>query len=92
MLIDFKFDFRIETMKDNSTIFALFYGPMILAFETSDELIFKGTKDDILKSLKKTENEMTFSLLNKGIYYKLKPFYKINKESYGVYASIRNEY
>ncbi len=92
VLIDFKFDFRIESMKDNSTIFAIFYGPIMLAFETGDELILKGKQEDILKSIKKTDNEMTFSLLNKGIYYKLKPFYKINKESYGVYASIRNEY
>jgi len=90
--VDFQFNFRIEKMKDNEKVFAIFYGPMLLAFNTSNELILKGTTEDILKSLKKNENEMTFSLINNGISYNLKPFYKVNTDSYGVYASIRNEY
>ena len=92
LVVDFKFDFRIVKMKDNSTIFAIFYGPLLLAFETGNELILKGTTEEILKALKKSANEMSFTLLNNGVNYKLVPFYKINTESYGVYASIRNDY
>lgn len=92
LVVDFKFDFRIVKMKDNSTIFAIFYGPLMLAFETGNELILKGTTEEILKAVKKSANEMTFTLLNNGVNYKLVPFYKINTESYGVYASIRNDY
>ena len=92
LVVDFKFDFRIVKMKDNENIFAIFYGPLMLAFETGNELILKGTTEEILKALKKSANEMSFTLLNNGVNYKLVPFYKINTESYGVYASIRNEY
>lgn len=92
LVVDFQFDFRVEKMKDNENVFAIFYGPIMLAFETGNELILKGTTEEILKALKKTENEMRFSLANNGVNYKLVPFYKINTESYGVYASIRNEY
>lgn len=92
VVVDFKFDFRIEKMKDNENVFAVFYGPLLLAFETTSELILKGSTEDVLKSLKKTDNEMTFSLTNNGLIYKLLPFYKINTGTYGVYASIRNEY
>ena len=90
--LDFKFNFRVEKMKDNENVFALFYGPMMLAFQTSEELILKGAADDIVKSLKKTDGDMTFSFTNNGRNFNLIPFYKINTDSYGVYASIRNEY
>jgi DUF1680 family protein len=92
LIVDFQFDFRIVKMKDNENVFAIFYGPLLLAFETGNELILKGSTEEILKMLKKTANEMTFTLSNNGVNYKLVPFYKINNESYGVYASIRNEY
>lgn len=92
LVVDFKFDFRIVKMKDNENIFAFFYGPLMLAFETGNELILKGTTEDVLKEVKKSANEMSFTLLNDGVNYKLVPFYKINMESYGVYASIRNDY
>jgi len=90
--IDFKFNFRVEKMKDNANVFALFYGPMMLAFQTSDEIILKGTTEEIVKSLLKMDGEMAFTLSNNRQNYKLIPFYKVNTGSYGVYASIRNEY
>lgn len=90
--IDFKFNFRVEKMKDNANVFALFYGPMMLAFQSSDEIILKGTTDEIVKSLLKMDREMAFTLSNNRQNYKLIPFYKVNTGSYGVYASIRNEY
>lgn len=90
--IDFKFNFRVEKMKDNANVIALFYGPMMLAFQTSDEIILKGTTDEIVKSLLKMDGEMAFILSNNRQNYKLIPFYKVNAGSYGVYASIRNEY
>lgn len=86
----FNFNFRVSAMPDNQNVIALYYGPILLAFETNEELILKGTTDEILKSLKKSSTGFTLS--NAGKSYQLKPFYCINSTSYGVYATIRNEY
>ena len=56
------------------------------------ELILKGNQEEILQSIRKQPNEFSFSLKNNGIDYKLVPFYQLTNESYGVYATIRNEY
>jgi len=90
--VSFEFDFRIEKMIDNENIIAIFYGPILLAFETTNELILKGNAQEILKSMKKTPNEMAFTLTNNRNTYKLKPLFQVCDESYGVYASIRNDY
>jgi flagellar assembly factor FliW len=79
-------------MPDNNNVIALFYGPVLLAFETSKELILKGNSEEILHSLSKHPNEFSFILKNDGANYKLVPFYQVTKASYGVYATIRNEY
>ena len=34
-------------MPDKENMLAVFYGPMLLAFETRDEVILKGNKDEI---------------------------------------------
>jgi hypothetical protein len=77
---------------DDKNVIALFYGPVLLAFGTDKELILKGTHESILKSLVKEKEDFSFKLNNNGIAYNLTPFYKITGESYGVYATIRNEY
>ena len=79
-------------MPDNPNVIALFYGPVLLAFETDKELILKGSQEEILHSLSKQQNEFSFILKNSATDYKLVPFYKVTKASYGVYATIRNEY
>jgi len=88
----FNYDFYVKSMPDNQNVIALLYGPVLLAFETEDKLVLKGNNNDILHSITKKENEMIFTLKNNGIEYKLLPFYEVNSISYGVYATIRNEY
>ena len=88
----FAYDFHLKSMPDNKNVVALLYGPVLLAFETSKELILKGSQEEILQSIKKQSNSFSFILKNNGIDYNLVPFYQITKASYGVYATIRNEY
>ena len=88
----FNYNVYLKTMPDDQNVIALFYGPVLLAFGTDKELILKGSQENILKSLVKVKENFTFKLNNNGIAYNLTPFYKITGESYGVYATIRNEY
>jgi DUF1680 family protein len=88
----FSYDFYLKTMPDNNNVIALYYGPVLLAFETSKELILKGNQEEILRSISKKNDEFSFSLKNNGMDYKLVPFYQLTNQSYGVYATIRNEY
>ncbi len=88
----FSCDFHLQTMPDNKNVIALFFGPVLLAFETENELILKGNQEEILHSITKQPNEFSFSLKNNGTVYKLVPFYKLTRASYGVYATIRNDF
>jgi DUF1680 family protein len=90
--LTFDYKFYVKTMPDNQNMLAIYYGPVLLAFETDNELLLKGNSSEILNSISKKEGEMVFTLKNNGIEYKLLPFYEINNSSYGVYASIRNDY
>jgi hypothetical protein len=90
--IRFNFHFYLKPMPDNSNLIALFYGPILLAFQVNEEMILKGNDTDILKNISKQGNSMSFTLKNNGKEYTLVPFYKVTNESYGVYATIRNEY
>lgn len=78
-------------MPDNPEVFAIYYGPMLLAFESKAEITLKGNTKDILKniSLLNLENA-TFLLKNNGKEYSLRPLYDIDTEAYSVYATIRN--
>jgi uncharacterized protein len=86
----FHYDFYVKPMPDDKNVIAIFYGPMLLAFETASELILKGDVDGILNNLSVTENNRTFQLNNNGKKYTLRPLYDIEAESYGVYATIRD--
>jgi hypothetical protein len=88
----FSYDFHLKMMPDNANLIAIFYGPVLLAFETDKELILKGNQELILKSLTKNDGDFSFRLNNNNQNFKLEPFYKITSQSYGVYATIRNEY
>ena len=85
----FHYDFYLKSMPDDENVVALFYGPTLLAFETSEEIALRGCQDDVLKGLKCLGNGR-FELENNGRTYRLKPFYMIDAESYGVYAVLRN--
>lgn len=86
----FEYEFWIKPMSDDKNVFALFYGPTLLAFDSESEIILKGNYDGILNSISKDKNSNSFYLNNDGKTYSLKPFYDIEEQSYGVYASIRN--
>ncbi|WP_308744267.1 beta-L-arabinofuranosidase domain-containing protein [uncultured Bacteroides sp.] len=87
----FHYDFYIKTMPDDKNMIAIFYGPILLAFENGSELILKGTPEDILNGLKvQGDDNGSFTLNNGGRVYSLKPLYAIEEHSYGVYATIRN--
>lgn len=85
----FSYGFHLKAMPDNANVVALFYGPAMLAFETSSEIILKGTHEDILRNL--SRQNTTFKLTNAGKTYYLRPLYDICEESYGVYASIKEQ-
>jgi uncharacterized protein len=61
-----------------------------LAFDYTSELTMKGNQSDILRNLSVSDDGKTFHLTNGGTLYTLKPLYKIEKEVYGVFATIRN--
>jgi len=84
----FHYNFYLKEMPDDPDVFAVFYGPTMLAFETSSELILKGSKADVLRNLTK-ESDNKFHLKRDGTDYILRPFYDIINESYGVYATLR---
>jgi len=86
----FHYDFYLKSMPDDKNVIAIFYGPNLLAFENSAELILKGDTTTILNHLTKDKGNNIFHLKNNGIDYLLKPLYDIDEQSYGVYATIRN--
>ncbi len=87
----FHYDFHLKSMPDNPNTFAIYYGPMLLAFECKSEVILKGDTESILKNLSVSNfKEATFQLTNNNNNYLLRPLYDIDQQSYGVYATIRN--
>ena len=92
--VDILFDFKfyLKSMPDNENVIALFYGPVMLAFETDEEIILKGDHKSILQNLIKDEHEFSFKLKGGNRTYTLKPLYDIINQSYGVYGTIRNDY
>ena len=91
IVLDFTFDFYVKPMPDDSNVMAIFYGPIMLAFVEKDEIILKGTTEDILKGLSR-EGEKDFYLQNAGRRFHLTPFFLIENEIYSVYAAIDNRY
>ena len=90
--IRFNYHFNLKRMPDNPNVVALFYGPVLLAFQVNEETILKGNEVDILKNISKQGKSSSFTLKNNGKEYSLVPFYKVTDTSYGVYETIRNEY
>ncbi len=89
--VDFRYAFRLQSMPDKENMFAVFYGPMLLAFETRSEVILKGSKDEVLQGLSVVEGEPNRFVLRNGVNeFRLRPLFDVDQESYGVYATIRN--
>jgi len=89
--LTFEYKFYVKTMADNKNMLAIYYGPVLLAFDTDKKLLLKGNSSDILKSISKQGDDMIFTLRNDGIVYKMLPFYEITNTTYGVYATVGNE-
>jgi uncharacterized protein len=89
--VTFDYKFYLKTMPDNQKMLAIYYGPILLAFETDKELLLTGNTTDILNSISKQGSSTIFTLKNNDAEYKLLPFYEITNSTYGVYATIRNE-
>ena len=89
--VDFRYAFRLQPMPDKEGMLAVFYGPMLLAFETREEVILKGNQEEILCGLSPVDGESDrFVLRNGGREFRLRPLFDVDQESYGVYATIRN--
>jgi hypothetical protein len=84
----FDYKFHVKTMPDNQNMLAIYYGPVLLAFETDKELLLKGDSTSVLSSITKQGNDMIFTLKNDGSEYRLLPFYEINNSAYGVYFTL----
>lgn len=86
----FTYDFHIKPMPDNKDMFAIFYGPMMLAFENCPELLLTGQVHDILKGIETVnKDEMIFRLNNNDTTYTLRPLFDIDKQTYGVYVTLQ---
>ena len=53
--IEFHYAFYLKTMPDKENMFAVFYGPMMLAFETKSEVILRSDKNVILRGFSKVD-------------------------------------
>lgn len=88
--LKFNLDYHVKAMPDDSTTIALFYGPILLAFETNKEIVLHGNLKTLKKHLVKEADRLTFIMNDLEGKYVLKPFYDITTQFYGVYARFKN--
>jgi hypothetical protein len=89
--VEFAYDFHLKTMPDDENVLAIFYGPLLLAFDGGGEIVLKGTEEDILKGLVGEGDDCkVFYLNNAGRKFRLMPLMLIETEEYSVYATINN--
>lgn len=89
--VEFDYGFHVKPMPDDENVFAIFYGPLMLAFDGGGEIILKGTLDDVMKGLVSEGNDSkVFYLNNAGRQFRLTPLMLIENEEYSVYATINN--
>lgn len=85
--IKFDFDFYIKSMPDDKNMIAVFYGPLLLAFQDSSEISLYGDPDNIVSHLEIVDKEkLKFILTNNGDLYNLKPLLFVRDETYSVYV------
>jgi DUF1680 family protein len=89
--IVFHYRFYLKSMPDDENVMAIFYGPMLLAFESQFELVLRSHKEEILQHIAVDNvSQRTFKLTDNGKTYLLRPLFDIEEQSYGVYATIRD--
>ena len=91
--VQFDFKFRVESIPDDKNTVAIFYGPLLLSFQSAEEISLYGEKDDILSNLEVSDREsLLFVLNNGGKKYYLKPLLSIEDEPYSVYVRMNKLY
>lgn len=89
--IEFHYNFYLRMIPDEKNMFAVFYEPMMLAFETKSEVILRSDKNVILRGLSKVDGTTARFVLRDGTQtYNLRPLFDIDDQQYGVYATIRD--
>lgn len=85
--IRFDFDFYVRSMPDDEDAIAIFYGPLLLAFQSPAEISLCGNSDDIMKNLEVVDEKLLkFVLTNEGERYDLKPLLLVKDEPYSIYV------
>ena len=91
--VELDYGFYVKPMPDDENVFAIFYGPLMLAFDGGGEIVLKGTLEDVMKGLVCEGNDSkVFYLNNADRRFRLKPLMLIENEEYSVYAAINNIY
>ncbi len=88
--VAFEYDFYFKSTSDNPNVAAVFYGPILLAFESKSEIILKGDLEELPEHFTVNSDFVSYQLVNDNKKYILRPFYQIENQSYGVYATLRN--
>ena len=91
--ITFQPAFRLVPVPGDPNVAALFYGPLMLAFETGEAITLRGNKRDILGNLSVSDRKkdgLRVKLTDGDKTYTLRPLMDIDGESYGVYAAFAN--
>jgi len=87
----FHYGFQIKQMPNSPQVISVSYGPVLLAFESTKEVVLKGTANDLLKKLTVFDrSNNTFMLKNQNNNFILRPLYDIDTQDYGVYAMLRD--
>lgn len=85
--IQFNFDFHIKHMPDDENMIAIFNGPILLAFQSPDEICLTGSSADIKALLTVSDKtKLQYTLKNGDKLYQLRPLFEIKDEHYSVYV------
>lgn len=84
--IQFTFDFRIVSMPDDENVVAIFHGPILLAVNSSEEIVLESNEEDIVHNI--SELGKLYVLNDKGKKYFLLPLFEVRDEKYSVYMKI----
>ncbi len=82
---------RVHRLPGNDKVVAFLKGAYLLAFEGSREIVLKGDPNEIAKHIVIADkSRQIYKLSNDGVEYTLRPFFDIDRQSYSVYATVRN--
>ena len=91
IVLDFTYDFHFKPVPGDEHTLAFFYGPMLLAFDSGEEIVLKGTPDEVLSGLRVGDDGNCY-LDNAGRTLRLIPLMQVENQAYSVYATINNCY